>query len=119
MGIEGKMVENPEGDYVRIDDTIEAFQNEVGEWGAKTFPEATFRSIICHLKEEVVELQKFLLDDELKEETADCFLILLHIAHRAKFSILEEAKKKMEINYKRTWGKPDKDGVVRHIKEKV
>jgi len=92
-------------------------QDDVGLWGEETFPNATSHSIICHLEKEVKELKGYLLDSQLKEECADCFLLLLHLAHRGRFSLLDEARKKMAINYRRTWGKPDKDGVVEHIRQ--
>jgi len=91
---------------------LKAFQYAVGEWGKQTFPWQTIESIIAHLKREVKELS----DDPGTEEAADCFLLLLNLAHRLGFDLKEEAEAKFRINRKRKWGKPDSQGVVEHIR---
>lgn len=88
------------------------FQNEVGTWGDKTFPGGTPESIVAHLRREVKELAA----SHDPEEAADCFLLLLHHAHRAGYDLLAEARKKLEINKKRQWGEPDENGIVEHIR---
>lgn len=112
---------------------LSVFQDEVGEWGDKTFnSKRGFDKDSCtcgmynHLKKEVIELEKACRcatdpniptdqREAISEETADCFLLLLHLAHLHKFDLLEEARKKMEINRKRTWGEPDEYGVIEHV----
>ena len=91
------------------------FQKEVGEWGDRTFPCDGDRrpGIVTHLAKEVIELNQ----SHDPEEAADCFMLLLHHAHKSGYDLLEEAKKKFEINKKRKWGKPDKHGIVEHIRE--
>ena len=94
---------------------LSTFQKEVGEWGDKTFnPKRgnNSKAIVHHLIKEVGEL----LDSNASDEAADCFLLLLHHAHTLNYDLLTEAKKKMKINRKRKWGKPDANGVVEHIK---
>ena len=91
---------------------ISSFQFVVGEWAKETFPAQTNESNIAHLMREVKELKK----GNTEEEAADCFLILLNIAHREGFDLCRAAEKKFSINRKRKWGKPDSQGVVEHIK---
>lgn len=90
-----------------------AFQGEVGEWADRVMKESTNGSICKHLLKEVKELA---VSCE-PEEAADCFLILLHFAHRNHFDLLTKAREKHEICKTRKWGQPDEDGVVEHIRE--
>lgn len=53
-------------------------------------------------------------------EYADCFILLLDSASHfglTEYAIKVLVKKKLEINKKRKWCKPDKHGVIEHIKE--
>lgn len=98
---------------------MQSLQLIIGSWGERTFPKATFMSIIKHMRREVVELENSATKDNAGEECADIFCMLLHIAHRYHFDLYAETQKKMDINYKRTWGEPDADGVVEHVREGV
>jgi hypothetical protein len=53
-------------------------------------------------------------------EYADCLILLLD-AYRMNGGraddLIETCYKKLEINRKRKWGKPDTNGVVEHIRE--
>lgn len=99
---------------------LSKFQQEVGEWGDETFNRTKgcdylfITGRIMHLTKEVKELKQGCLSD-IPEESVDCFLLLLHIAHIYGFDLLAAAKDKMEINRKRKWGEPDKDGVIEHV----
>lgn len=97
---------------------LSAFQEDVGEWGDKTFnakrktPDPIFlEGRIAHFMKEAAELNA----SYENEEVADCFMLLLHIAHLKGFDLLEEARKKMEINRKRTWGEADELGMIEHV----
>lgn len=96
-----------------VGEDLKTFQDELGAWGDETFPDGTPETIVNHLCREVLEL----VEKHEPEEAADCFLLLLHHAHRSGYDLLEEAKKKFEINKTRKWGKPDKYGVIEHIRE--
>lgn len=102
-----------------------SLQQEVGTWGDTTFPLSVPRSVMAHLSDEITELA-----DEvdaftdcadattraaLAEEAADCFLLLLHLAHKCGFDLNEAAQAKFEKNQVRVWGEPDERGVVRHV----
>lgn len=95
---------------------FDTFQHEVGLWARKTFPGSTDMAKLKHLQKEVVELMEA-HGDRRKEEAADCLLILMHFAEAHGFSLLGAARDKHEINRKRRWGKPDKDGVIEHIRD--
>jgi hypothetical protein len=52
-------------------------------------------------------------------EWADCMLLLLDAGWRHGHSLqdlLDFADTKLDINANRKWGKPDKDGVYKHVK---
>lgn len=100
-------------------------QDETGTWGDETFPLSTARSVMDHLTDEIVELDDevnaFLTEASperraaLAEEAADCYLLLLHIAHKCGFDLESAARAKLERNRARIWGEPDARGVVRHV----
>lgn len=88
-------------------------QVEVGEWGDRTFPTGTPTSIIRHLRKELDELES----SHAPVEAADMLILLLQLAHRSGFVLYTETRKKLEINYGRTWQAPDADGVIEHVRE--
>ena len=97
------------------------FQEEVGHWGSTTFPKTSNKIITLHIQREVDELfnAAALGDrDNLSEECADIYLMLLHLAHRNRFDLWATAKKKLSVCQFRSWGKPDAQGVVEHIPDK-
>lgn len=88
----------------------------------ETFGEATPLSKLAHLKEEINELEDDLRNQRpgRRLEFADCSLLLYGIASSDGMDyegIVSCINEKMSINRKRKWGKPNKDGVVNHIKE--
>lgn len=105
---------------------LEIIINELHKWQAMTFPQATSLSKLYHLKEEVSELIKEIglnriscpKNTFVRMEYADCFMLLFGAAIKDGFTlydIIEAIKEKHKINKKRKWGKPDKNGVVKHI----
>lgn len=63
----------------------------------------THRAVL-KLSEETGEVAKAFLkfdEDNLKEECADVFLVLLRIAHTQGFNLIDEAKRKLKILQKR------------------
>jgi NTP pyrophosphatase (non-canonical NTP hydrolase) len=103
--------------------------NEIVSWQDATFAKATAHSKICHLKQEVQELENEILkdssirvEDEMFEELADCFILLFGAAGCMKMSyeeITEAINKKMVKNKSRVWGQPDANGVVNHVKQTI
>lgn len=115
--------------------TREQFK-QICEWQAQTFGSATPLSKLAHLKEELKELkyelevmdimvankrsQKLIKAHKTvtNMEFADCFFLLFGAANAAGMSyddICNAIQSKFEINKQRKWGKPDANGVVKHI----
>lgn len=95
--------------------------NEISAWQKETFPEATSLSKIAHLREEIRELVDDLKSNnpERRLEYADCFLLLFGSAASDGMTyedICQAIQEKFEIVKTRRWGKPDENGVVKHIK---
>jgi len=102
--------------------------NEITTWQKQTFPSATSLSKLTHLAGEeatgeVGELKHEIIAgvsyDKMKMEVADCFFLLFGAAASEGMTyseIVEAIQEKFEINKKRNWGNPDKNGVVNHIK---
>lgn len=79
------------------------FQRKVGEWADRTFPESNSGSILRHLFEEIQELASVPDLQDASEEAADCYLLLLHLAHKNGFDLKAAAVEKMARNILRTW----------------
>lgn len=120
---------------------LQRLMDDVSEWSDKTFGvNQRNPGILNHLSEEVNELigafnkcQIAKFDHEVdldeyedkikavKNELADCFMLLIDSATHMNYTaedLIFFTRRKLEINKNREWGKPDKDGVVRHIKDK-
>ncbi len=119
---------------------LQELMNDITEWSDNQFGYGQRNpAILHHLLKEVTELIKefdhqkessidYAKTDEekqrdrilLKFEFADCFMLLFDSAHHIGISaneIINISRAKLEINKKRKWGKPDKNGVVEHIKD--
>lgn len=107
------------------------FQDTVGEWGERTFPDSTPKSIMAHLQEEVEELRRPVHRDHymtvpddaeiremtrnhIAEEAADCYLLLLHLAHRFGFNLEQAAQAKHVVNLGRHWHDGGR-GYAKHV----
>ena len=116
---------------------LQEFMDVQDEWATKTFGVGDGTGTLHHLKEEVGELieavgnsnegrrrgvsiQKLAgLAVEERLEFADCFILLLNAASKRGMtaeSLMDAARHKQQINFKRKWGEPDENGVVNHIK---
>ena len=120
-GVKGEQPVSPVPDVQTWDDwfaqehDLSSIQEETGSWAEEHFPGMTNEAIWEHLHREVKELSY----EFSPEEAADCFLILLHLAHKNKFNLLAEALKKYKVNTERKWAtEPDAQGVYPHIEEK-
>ena len=88
-------------------------QQDAGNWANETFGKSqTVDGVVNHLAKEVLELSQ----SDAPDEAADCLLLLMQHAHECGYDLLEEGRKKHEINLKRKWGKPDENGVIEHIR---
>lgn len=94
--------------------------NEITQWQRETFPQATLGTALKHLQAEIVEVIGAPNMAAMAMELADCFLLLYGAADRAGLTydnICAAIDVKMGINRQRTWGKPNEDGYVEHIRE--
>lgn len=96
------------------------------EWSQKTFGSDTDRGPIGplrHLEKEAVEAAEDYTagrTDDGSVEIADCFLLVLDAARRAKMSpvdLLTMSLGKQQINKSRKWPTPTSDAPVEHIQE--
>lgn len=103
-------------------------QTKIGRWVDNTFDLKRgfdfYRSVegmLEHLQKEVMELRNTVFGrattDLVAEEAADCVILLLCIAHKYGFNLMEEVEKKFEVLKTRKWGDPDEKSVIEHIRE--
>lgn len=103
-------------------DAFDQAQRVIAEWAERTFPKSTVQSISAHLGEELGELCDALgacvLNGKhgIKDEAADVVMLLMHLAHKQGWSLYDAVVDKFATVQKRKWGKPNKKGVVHHIK---
>ena len=95
---------------------------DIIKWQNETFGRASTMSKMHHLLQEIIELVEAIRsnDPNKRLEFADCFLLLFGAAASdgmSYYEICQAINEKMEINKKRKWGEPDKNGVVNHIKD--
>ncbi|KKN98441.1 hypothetical protein LCGC14_0145430 [marine sediment metagenome] len=85
-------------------------------WARETFGGGKERivPVVKHIHKEAEELLEHPLDPV---EAADILILLLRHSDLVGYDLLEEAKKKLEINKKRKWGKPDSEGIIEHIRD--
>lgn len=96
--------------------------DRIAAWQRETFPKATAESCSAHLAYEQNELADAVVYgdiDDTAEEAADCLLLLVGIADRSGFDLLQAAEAKLAKNRLRKWGKPDAKGVVEHVEEEI
>lgn len=99
--------------------------NNVMRWQEDTFPKATAKSKLLHLREEIEELLMEISNpnyckEDIEDELADCYLLLFGASHKLGFSltreILDIIEHKFYKNLGRNWQEPDENNVYRHIK---
>lgn len=123
---------------------LDRFQADFSAWADATFPQSTVQSRARHLFREAIELvcaahadsdrerlaaelaadlrREFVKVRErgagdLASESADCFLLLLHLAQGGDFSLLTAAHTKYAEVRQRMWGEQDAAGVTEHLRE--
>jgi NTP pyrophosphatase (non-canonical NTP hydrolase) len=95
-------------------------QDTVGQWLDTLIPDRTIQSTLKKLAEEVGELQeaadslgKVGSYQNIKEESADCIILLNDLAYVMGFNLMDEVNTKMKINRKREWNF-NGDGTMSH-----
>jgi NTP pyrophosphatase (non-canonical NTP hydrolase) len=113
-------------------DKLQKLMDDISEWSDKTFEIGQRNpAILYHLIKEIPELIEAINNvqklkepdgdcfDKLLYEYADCFMLLLDSATHSGISartLLRYIRKKLNINKRRKWGKPDENGVIEHLK---
>ena len=99
---------------------MKKLQKQISEWQNKTFGDSKDRpvAILTHLKREIEELEMSVLTNINKKETstelADCVILLVGLAEAFNVDLATAVAKKMKVNRKRRWKKPDQQGVIEH-----
>lgn len=99
--------------------TIEDIQQKIITASDKIFGlNRSFRAPLHHLKMEVDET----IDSGDIEEFADMFLLImdsfrLRFPNKSPQDLLLACDEKIQILYKRKWGKPNENGVIEHIRD--
>lgn len=121
-------------DEIRKQPSIQEFMDQHLDWAETTFGKTPPAAPLHHLlkeidKELIPELSPSPKDERLfdqdhfahvREEFADCFILLMHAVKKYDISFDElyaAALEKFEKNKKRKWGPMDENGVSEHIKE--
>ena len=110
-----------QGDLRTWESDIDILVRSIGVWADRTFPASTDASRVAHLRREIAELAEALDGGDparIAEEWADCFLLLAHLAHAnglhtPSFAVAD----KFAVVRDYTWGQPDAEGVVEHVRE--
>jgi dCMP deaminase len=94
--------------------TLDGLFRDANTWQAATFPRATPASVAEHLRREVAELAA---DPTDTSELADVVFLAIGLAYELGVDLKQIVAAKLTVNMARTWGKPDADGVVEHVRE--
>lgn len=95
-------------------------QDTIGQWLNTLIPDRTIHTTLSKLAEEVGELREAsqLLGkvgsyQNIKEEAADCVILLNDLAYVMGFDLYAEVGRKMAINRNREWNF-NEDGTMSH-----
>jgi NTP pyrophosphatase (non-canonical NTP hydrolase) len=97
---------------------LKNIQDGIKTWADAKIPDRTPDGQMLHLEKELNELKvewEVQDLDKAKEELADIVIVALNLAGQMGFDMEYEVLRKMEINKKRMWSKPDSQGVIHHI----
>lgn len=107
-----------------------SIQADVYQWASEKIVGCTWRGITKHMEHEIVELNAELATlDELEanssvwsdthervaKELSDIVILSMHLAGKMGIDLERHVTEKMVVNKKRTWSKPDAEGVIHHI----
>ncbi|MDX9789302.1 MAG: DUF550 domain-containing protein [Candidatus Kapabacteria bacterium] len=123
---------------MKEENKLQKLMDDISSWSDSVFGvDQRNPGIVYHLKEEVDELIEAQVEclrklsdprttsedldisvEKVTNEFADCFMLLLDSAvhfHYTADELIYATRRKLEINKKRKWGNPDKNGVINHI----
>lgn len=99
-------------DAVR-NESLEEVMADVVAWQNIQFPDSNPSSIAAHLLEEAYELY---YEPTNAEEIADVMMLLTGLCARNGVNLTEALARKLKINKARTWGEPQPNGVINHVR---
>lgn len=109
-------------DDMRMDNRIEELGLRITMWADEQFgKDRSWMGAAKHLSREVTELICADTHENIVEEHADCFMLLLDSALKYGITIPElviAAEAKFEVNLTRKWKKGE-DGINEHVREPV
>lgn len=85
----------------------------VTEWTNRVFTKRTEAGLLAHIRREVDELAR---SPDDPDELADLVILACCYAGLKGWDLEHQVGLKMIDNLGRTWGEPDADGVVEHIR---
>lgn len=91
-------------------------QYDLNKWTAEQFKGQPLSGKFAHLRKEIAELEANPSD---LMEYADCYMLLVDIAGKNNIQLSDihrAAGEKLVINKNRTWGEPNDDGSVEHVR---
>ena len=92
-------------------------QYDLNKWTAEQFKGQPLSGKFAHLRKEIAELEANPND---LMEYADCYMLLVDIAGKNNIQLSDihrAAGEKLVINKNRTWGEPNDDGSVEHVRD--
>jgi uncharacterized protein YabN with tetrapyrrole methylase and pyrophosphatase domain len=122
--------------FLHPEESLKSLQKVIGEWSSRKIPGATWQGNLQHLRNELDELEEELViwshlcgvrdekaqveydivHDRLRKEMADIVILMAHLSRLTRVDLTEAVIDKMEINFTRTWSKPDPiTGVIHHV----
>lgn len=95
---------------------FEGLQSEIVKWADSISPRRRPQDTVVKLVSEASELLDAVLNkpEEVGQELADNFILLLDLADMHNVDLVGEAWKKMDVNRSREW--VEVDGVIRRVK---
>lgn len=92
--------------------TIRNLQREVVQWADSVYPDRTIQNTLDKFKEELAELRKSGGGDPM--EWADVIILMLDACHLQGIDLQNAVRKKVAINYERSWLIDPKTGKMSH-----
>lgn len=86
---------------------------ETQQWCRATFPQGTVWGILTHLERELAELCQRPHD---AHEIADVVILCCALAEWQGIDLDAAVRAKLAINRTRTWGQPDAEGAIEHVR---
>lgn len=114
------------GHLLDIGEAVDGLAREHAEWSQATFKSDAERGPIGplrHLQKEASEAVEAVESgdrEKVREELADCLLLILDASRRAGVKPLELFKcgmAKLQVNKRRKWNTPQPDAPVEHVRD--